>query len=78
MCPRILFELYFLRETFGYDIISFCAICPGEGMDITIQGVNGHVNKDNVSITSKTKDNLLLPDIGKCSKFLPKICLIVH
>ena len=37
-------------------------------MDITIQGVNGHLkkqNKDSISISSKNKENLLLPDIGK-------------
>ena len=40
-------------------------------MDLTIQGVNGHVkpqSKDNASINSKNKDNLLLPDIGKWVK----------
>ena len=47
-------------------------------MDLTIQGVNGHVkpqSKDNASIHSKNNtDNLLLPDIGKhiyLSNYLP-------
>lgn len=47
----------------------------GEGMDITIQGANGHLKqqeKDNISIVSRdsawrqqNKENLLLPDIDK-------------
>merc|ERR1719320_526583 len=47
----------------------------GEGMDITIQGANGHLKqqeKDNISIVSResawrqiNKENLLLPDMDK-------------
>ena len=49
-------------------------------MDITIQGVNGHVkgqnNKDNVSVSSNNKDNLLLPYIGMIA--VVSACLITY